>query len=153
MLDDTAPHGLHHYNGAETLPTLTDEAIDALVQGFAGVQSPRSHVIVTQMGGAVARVAPTATAFGQRDAGYLAWVIAIWEPGQEERPHVEWGRDVRASLRPFSTGGTYVNALEPDVRSEARMRASYGPNWNRLVELKRRYDPENVFRLNQNIRP
>jgi FAD/FMN-containing dehydrogenase len=153
MLDDTAPYGLHHYNGAETLPELTNDAIGSLVDAFASVPSPRSHVIVTQMGGAVARVAPTATAFAQRDAGYLAWVIAMWEPGQEERPHVDWARRVRGAVRPFSTGGTYVNALEPDVRSEARMRASYGPNWDRLVELKRRYDPENVFRLNQNIRP
>jgi FAD/FMN-containing dehydrogenase len=153
MLDDTAPHGLHHYNTAETLPALGDDSVDAIVAAFADVPSPRSHVIVSHLGGAIGRVPQAATAFAQRDGAYLAWVLSIWEPGAVAEPHVAWGRRTKAALEPFGSGGTYVNSLEPDVRTIGRLRASYGDNWPRLVELKRRYDPENVFRLNQNIRP
>jgi FAD/FMN-containing dehydrogenase len=153
MLDDTAPPGLRHYNTAETLSTLPDEAIDAVVSCFAEVPAPRSHVIISHLGGAVGRVSQSATAFAQRDGAYLAWVMSIWEQGEDDDQHVAWGRRTRAALTPFGSGGTYVNSLEPDVRTIGRLRASYGANWPRLVELKRRYDPENVFRLNQNIRP
>jgi FAD/FMN-containing dehydrogenase len=153
MLDDTAPPGLHHYNTAETLPALTDGAIDGLVAAFADVPSPRSHVIISQLGGAVARVPQTATAFAQRDGAYLAWILSIWEPDMSADQQLAWGRHARAAVAPFGSGGTYVNSLEPDVRAPGRLRASYGQNWPRLVELKRRYDPENLFRLNQNIRP
>jgi FAD/FMN-containing dehydrogenase len=110
-------------------------------------------VILTQMGGAVARVETTATAFAQRDAGWLAWIIGIWDPTEATEPNVDWARGIRRALEPFATGGTYVNALEPEAGRSGRVRASYGPNWDRLVELKRRWDPDNVFRLNQNIAP
>jgi FAD/FMN-containing dehydrogenase len=153
MLDQTAPHGLHNYNAAETLPELLDDAIEPLLDAFATVPSPRSHVILTQMGGAVARVETTATAFAQRDAGWLAWIIGIWDPTEAAEPNVDWARGIRRALEPFATGGTYVNALEPEAGRSGRVRASYGPNWDRLVELKRRWDPDNVFRLNQNIAP
>jgi FAD/FMN-containing dehydrogenase len=153
MLDATAPHGLHNYNAAETLPDLTGGAIDSVLEAFAGVPSARSHVILTQMGGAVGRVGTSATAFAQRDAGWLAWIIGIWDPTEPEEPNVAWARASRRALEPFATAGTYVNALEPEAGGNGRLRASYGPNWDRLVELKRRWDPENVFRLNQNIPP
>jgi len=153
MLDDTAPFGLHHYNTAETLVDLPDQTIDTFLDAFASVPSPRSHVILLQLGGAVGRVGTTETAFAQRDGAYLAWVIAMWEPAAEPAPNVAWARGVRRAFGPVATGGTYVNALEPDAGSGQRMRATYGPNWQRLVDLKRRYDPENVFRLNANIRP
>jgi FAD/FMN-containing dehydrogenase len=153
MLDETAPHGLHNYNAAETLAALEDGAIDGLLEVFASVPSPRSHVILTQMGGAVRRVPVTATAFAQRDAGWLAWVIGIWQPGEDEAANVAWARAARRSLEPYATAGTYVNALEPEAGRTNRLRDSYGPNWDRLVELKRQYDPDNLFRLNQNIAP
>jgi len=153
MLDDTAPHGLHNYNVAETLPGLADGAIDGLLETFAAAPSPRSHVILTQMGGAVGRVATSATAFAQREAGWLAWIIGIWDETEPGAPNVEWARAVRRALAPFATRGTYVNALEPEAAGSGRVQASYGPNWDRLVELKRAWDPDNVFRLNQNISP
>lgn len=153
MIDDTAPYGLHNYNAAETLTELSDGAIDGLVAAFASVPGPRSHVILTQMGGAVSRVAQTATAFAQRDAAWLAWVIGIWDTTETGEPTIDWARRLRRALAPFATGGTYVNALEPEAAATGRVEASYGPNWTRLVELKRRYDPDNTFRLNQNIPP
>jgi FAD/FMN-containing dehydrogenase len=152
MLDATASFGLHQYNAAETLVELRDAGIDALLEAFVTVPSPRSHVILTQLGGAVARVPETATAFGNRDGAYLAWVISMWEPTEHAEAHVRWAREIRRSVRSLATGGTYVNALEPDAARTDRLRASYGVNWPRLVELKRRWDPDNAFRLNQNIR-
>ena len=153
MLDDTAPHGLHDYNAAETLADLDDGAIEAVLAAFAAVPSARSHVILTQMGGASGRVEPTATAYAQRDAGWLAWVIGVWDPAEDDESNVAWVRVVRRALEPFAAGGTYVNALEPEAGTTGRVAASYGANWQRLVELKRQWDPENVFRLNQNISP
>jgi FAD/FMN-containing dehydrogenase len=153
MLDDTAPHGLRNYNAAETLAGLEDGAIDGLLEAFVSVPSPRSHVIVLQMGGAVGRVPATATAFPQRDAGWLGWVIGIWDSPEADEPNIAWARAARRALEPYAAGGTYVNALEPEAGATGRVQASYGPNWDRLVELKRRWDPDNVFYLNQNIAP
>src|SRR5207247_6428032 len=96
-----------HEVGPLVLGGLLDMIVDA--------PSPRSHVIVTQLGGAVSRVPQTATAFAQREGAYLAWVISIWERGQAEETNLAWGRRARGLLEPFGAGGTYVNALEPDA--------------------------------------
>ena len=105
------------------------------------------------MGGAVARVPADGTAFVHRDAGYLCWIVSSWPPDAagDADVHVAWARETAAALRPYETGGAYVNAL--GAESSARVRSAYGSNWNRLVDLKRRWDPENVFQLNQNIPP
>ena len=102
------------------------------------------------MGGAIGRVPSDATAFAHRDARYLVWIVNMWTRGEDPAPNVKWGRELAAALRPYATGAVYVNALadEPD-----RVQAAYGANWERLVEVKRRYDPDNVFRLNANVSP
>jgi FAD/FMN-containing dehydrogenase len=149
MIDETAPHGLHHYNAAEMLGDLGDAAIDAVVGAFEHVTSPRSHLILSQMGGAVGRVAVPATAFAHREAAYTLWILNMWEPSDESPRHRRWTRATADAVRPFAMGGAYVNALGDEPQD--RVRLSYGPNWDRLVELKRRYDPENVFRRNANV--
>jgi FAD/FMN-containing dehydrogenase len=150
MLDATAPPGLHYYNRAEWLDELDDAAIATLVEHFERVTSPLSQVILGRMGGAVARVPADATAFPHRQARNLLWIVCGWTPGDEAEPHLAWAGEIHRAMQPFAAGGVYVNALgdEPD-----RVRSAYGANWPRLVGLKRRYDPENVFRLNANIRP
>lgn len=103
------------------------------------------------MGGAVSRVAEEATAFAGRDAAHLININAAWtEPGEDDG-HIAWARAFFAATEPFSTGGVYVNFLGQG--GEARVRAAYGANYARLSEVKRRYDPTNLLRINQNIRP
>jgi FAD/FMN-containing dehydrogenase len=150
MLDATVPPGLHYYNRAEWLDELDDAAIATLVEHFERVSSPLSQVILGRMGGAVARVSDDATAFPHRQARNLLWIVTGWTPGQDAEPHLAWSRAIHGAMRPFAAGGVYVNALgdEPD-----RVRAAYGGNWERLRQVKRAYDPDNVFRRNANIPP
>jgi len=95
-------------------------------------------VITARIGGAVARVPADV-------------IVNMWTSGQDPEPHLEWGRGLAAAMKPFATGGVYVDALADEPLD--RVRAAYGRDWERLVEVKRRYDPENVFRLNANVRP
>jgi FAD/FMN-containing dehydrogenase len=151
MLDPTAPPGMRNYNKSHWLRELPDEAIDRMVELHADVTSPMSLIINARMGGAVGRVPPGTTAFGDRDAYRLVWVISAWWEG-DDAEHIEWCRRTFDALTPHSTGGAYVNALANE--GAERIRASYDDDvWRRLVEAKDRWDPENVFRLNQNIPP
>jgi FAD/FMN-containing dehydrogenase len=153
MFDPSVPHGWHYYWKSWEVPPLADGAIDALVEQAARITSPRSYMIMFQLGGAVARVPEAATAFGQRHAGHDVNINAVWLPDDPDpERHVEWTRAASAALEPFSGGGTYVNFLGDEPQN--RVRAAYGEEkYARLVELKRAYDPDNVFRLNQNIEP
>ena len=149
MLDETAPHGMRNYNKAHWLADLPDAAIDKLVELHAEVPSPMSLIINARMGGAIERVPAAATAFPHRDAYRLLWVVSSWWE-EDDDEQIEWCRDVFDAMRPYSTGAVYVNALGDE--GEARVRASYDDDsWRRLVAVKSAWDPENVFRLNQNI--
>ena len=151
MLDATAPPALHNYWKSDYLGALDDEAIATVVEHAAAMRSPLSQTHIHHLGGAVARAGADATAFGHRTAPYLLNALAIWTDPVESVQHRQWAREFSAAMRPFSTG-VYVNFLANE--GEAGVRASYEPRaYDRLVELKRRYDPTNVFRLNQNIQP
>jgi FAD/FMN-containing dehydrogenase len=152
MLDESVPHGLHHYNRSDYLAELSDDAIATLVDHVGRMTSPLAQVITGCMGGAVERVPSDATAFPARDAGWLVWIVNMWTPGEDPEPHLEWGRAFADAMHAFASGGVYVNALGEDEPFD-RVRAAYGGNWDRLVEVKRRWDPENLFRLNANVRP
>jgi FAD/FMN-containing dehydrogenase len=151
MLDPTAPHGMHNYNKSHFLSELPDAAIDRMVELHEGVPSPMSLIINSRLGGAIGRVPHDATAFGHRDAYRQVWIVSSWwEDDADEQ--IAWCRDVFDAMTPHSTGGVYVNALGNEGSS--RVRASYeDAAWQRLVAAKHRWDPENVFRLNQNIPP
>jgi FAD/FMN-containing dehydrogenase len=147
------PHGWHYYWKSWELPPLQDAAIDTLVEQAARIDSPRSYVIVFQLGGALARVGEHETAYGQRDAAHNVNINAVWLPDDPARDeHVRWARECYAALEPFATGRAYVNFLADE--GQERVRAAYGEErYARLVALKRAHDPDNVFRLNQNIDP
>ena len=151
MFDATVPHGWHYFWKTCELPPLTDAAIDALCEQAARIASPRSYIIVFQLGGAMTRGPDTA--FGQRDAAHDVNVNAVWLPGDPDAErHVEWAREAHAALAPHARGRAYVNFLQDEPQE--RVRAAYGPPaYERLQALKRRYDPENVLRLNQNVAP
>lgn len=151
MLDASVPHGLHNYNRAEWLDDLSDDAIKILVEHVERISSPLSQVILARIGGAVARVAADATAFPHRQARNLLWIISTWPPDQSAEPHRRWVQEISEAIKPYAAGGGYVNALGDEPTE--RVRSAYGSNWQRLTEIKRRYDPDNVFRHNANIQP
>ena len=113
-----------------------------------------NEILVFPMGGAVARVPADATAFGERSAPWAVWVVSQWTDPGEDATHRDWTRTVSAALEPWTTGGVYVNAIGGDV-TEARKLAAFGgaAKHDRLRELKRAWDPENLFHLNHNIAP
>lgn len=122
-----------------------------MVELHAEVPSPMSQIITARMGGAIERVAPESTAFVHRDAYRLLWVVGCWWEGDDDA-QIAWTRSVFDALTPHSTGGVYVNSLQDEP--EARLRDSYiAATWDRLTEVKDRWDPDNVFRLNYNVPP
>jgi FAD/FMN-containing dehydrogenase len=153
LFDPTVPHGWHYHWKTHELPPLEDRAIDLLCEQAARITSPRSYIIVFQLGGAVARVPADATAFTQRDAAHNVNINAVWLPDDPEPElHVRWADEAFQALAPVARPRAYVNFLADEPQQ--RVRAAYGPEtYDRLVALKRRYDPGNVLRLNQNIAP
>jgi FAD/FMN-containing dehydrogenase len=152
MLDAALPHGRGYYWKSCSLPPLTDEMIDVLVRQAETITSPFSTMPLFTLGGAVARVPEEATAFPNRKAQHNLNILAAWEMNDPDpERHIAWVRQTWEAMQPFSTGG-YVNFMSDEPAD--RLRAIYGSEkYARLVALKRRYDPENVFRHNQNIAP
>jgi len=144
------PRGLHYYGKGGTLPDLSDEVIDRLIEAAWAKTSPFSQILIQYVNGAAARVAPDATAFAARGNSYMPFILSEWEEGPEQ-PHVDWARNTWASLQPFSVEAGYVNFLGNE--GQKQVAPAYGGNYDRLVNLKRRYDPDNIFKLNPNIRP
>ena len=144
MLDETAPHGWRFYDRLHYLPEVSDGFVDTLLAGFEAAPTPQSHVMTAWMGGAVDRVAPGATAFGHRGARALTWIIGC--SGDEPlEPAADWVRRLWEDTASFASGGVYVNALDLG-RS---VRDAYADEiWDRLVAVKRRYDPDGVFDAN-----
>ena len=149
-VDSPLPRGRRYYWKAHLLKQLDDPVIDILIDGFAKVPSPMSILVSQLLGGAVARVEQTATAYANRDALWDCIPICAWDDQAEDERNIAWGRGIWESLRPYACA-VYVNNLGDE--GEDRVRAAFGPNYDRLTTLKCRYDPNNFFRLNQNIRP
>ncbi len=152
-LDPAFPAGLRYYWKALYTDGLEDDLIDLLVTRAAERPSPMSMVVVRQLGGAIARVPAEATGFGDRSASFNVSVDATWEDPAGDDANVDWTRSLWDELHGFSTGQAYLNFPGMIEEGEALMRASFGSNYERLVEVKTEYDPTNVFRLNQNIEP
>jgi FAD/FMN-containing dehydrogenase len=149
LLDDAVPPGLlRHYWRWNSLRELSDGAIEAIVEHAARFPSPRSIILILHLHGAARRVAPTATAFPHRDSPHGLVMLSIWDDPAEDEPNIRWARELAAATRPFATGGVYVN----DVWEEKSV-AAFGVNYDRLVQIKQRYDPTNLFRHNTNIAP
>jgi FAD/FMN-containing dehydrogenase len=151
MLDEAAPTGMRNYWKADFLRALTDDPIEQLVEAANAMRSPLSQVHIHQLGGAMARVAPEATAFANRGAAFVYNLIGMWADPGEDDAHIAWGRSSFDALKPFSSGSAYINFLGDDGHD--RVTAAYASNYARLAKLKAAYDPDNVFRLNQNIVP
>jgi FAD/FMN-containing dehydrogenase len=133
---------------------LSDDAIETMVSFMERAPSMSPMVAIDQFGGAVARVPNDATAFGHRDAACDLIIAAIWSEESEQDAHVEWAKSFWEAMQPYASSDVYVNYLSDEGdEGDERVRAAYGHHYERLADLKRKYDPENVFRSNQNIRP
>jgi FAD/FMN-containing dehydrogenase len=152
IVDPFSPTGWLNYHRGEHLASLPDEALDTYIEHGGRVGSPMSQSILFRHGGAISRVPEDATAASHRDAPYMWHPIAAWHDPADTEREVAWVREASAAMAPFTTGGVYLN-FEQDEGAE-HVRAGFGAEkYARLVALKDKYDPGNLFRINQNIAP
>jgi FAD/FMN-containing dehydrogenase len=143
--------GARNYWKSHNLRTLDDGFLDAVEHYATRLPSPHTELFVGQLGGAVGRVSADATAYAHRDSDFILNVHARWETPAEDRACIDWSRTLIADTARFASGGVYVNFMTDD--EAARVGAAYGPNYSRLILLKQKYDPSNLFRMNQNLSP
>jgi FAD/FMN-containing dehydrogenase len=153
VLDEDYPDGWRYYWKSINVPELSDEVIDRLAEHAAAAPSPHSTVDIWYQGGAMARIGEPETAFANRKQPFLLGIEGNWEDEAASDENVAWVRDAFADMRSFSRGGIYLNFPGFLEEGEQLLHEGYGPNYERLVEVKRKYDPGNLFRLNANIDP
>jgi FAD/FMN-containing dehydrogenase len=152
LLTEVFQPGRRHYWKSGFVRTFSDEAVEVLVDFFAAnVPGFFAAIAIEHLGGAVSRVGPQDTAFAHRDAQHSLLVLRMWQDPAESDKNIDWARRCYESAEPFLKTGVYVNYLADE--GEPRVRDAYGVNYQRLGEIKKKYDPTNFFRLNQNIRP
>ena len=149
--DGLVPPGLQHYWKANFVTELTDDAIAAHLEHGPKVPVVNSTMHIYPINGACHRVEPDATAFAYRDATFATVIAGMWPDAADNEANTAWVKDYYAATAPHSEEGGYVNFMAEDDQS--RIRANYRGNYDRLAEVKRRYDPDNLFRHNQNIQP
>ena len=149
--DALVPPGLQHYWKANFVTELTDEAIAAHLDHGPKVPAVNSTVHIYPINGACHRVAPEATAFAYRDANFATVIAGMWPDPAHNEANIAWVRDYYDATAPYSEEGGYINFMAED--DQDRIKANYRGNYERLVEVKRKYDPDNLFHLNQNIKP
>jgi FAD/FMN-containing dehydrogenase len=152
MLDDGFPKGALNYWKSSFLSTLSDDAIDNMIEQFSACPSGMTGMILEHLHGAATKVRPEDTAFPHRDTGYSLLIASVWLESADTDSNIAWTRETFNILEQFMRDGSYVNYLGDDESSD-RIKSAYGVNYDRLQKLKTRYDPDNVFHLNQNIAP
>ncbi len=143
--------GARNYWKSHNFAQLDDGLLDLVLKYVGELPSPHTEIFIGQLGGAMSRVAPDATAYSQRNAEYVMNVHGRWETAAEDGAGVAWCRRLFDAAAPYATGGVYVNFLTEDESD--RVTQAYGGNFRRMAQVKARYDPGNLFRLNQNVRP
>jgi FAD/FMN-containing dehydrogenase len=150
MIDD--PPGNRHYWSADYHAELPDKALDVFLASLLTSPSPLTQQLAIPWGGAIARVPEDATPMSRRDAAWLTHPFAVWEHAEDDAANLDWVRRFRRDIAPYANGGVYLNFI--GAEGEERIRAAFGDEKHgRLVQVKTEYDPGNVFRGNQNIRP
>lgn len=149
--DGLFPKGIRQYWKGNYVKELTDEAIATHVEHGRRAPTVSSTMHLYPIDGAAHRVAPDATAFGHRDANWSMVIVSAWEDPADDARNIAWVRDYSEAIAPHSEPGGYVNFMFTDDQDRAPV--NYGANYQRLVEVKRKYDPDNVFHVNQNIKP
>lgn len=152
ILDATQPKGRRYYWKSEYLPGLEPGMLAKTMHHAKRIQSPHSAILLFPLDGALNRYPEDHSATGNRDAAWVINIAASWEKTGDDEANIEWTRDAWRDIRRFSTGGTYINFMTEE-EGEERILAAYGKNYGRLVEVKTKWDPENMFRMNKNIIP
>jgi FAD/FMN-containing dehydrogenase len=152
MLDANYPGGALNYWKSNFLMELSDAAIATMIECFARCPTPMGQLLLEHIHGAAARVDAGDTAFPHRQEGYNFLILAQWMEPSDTSRCISWARETYESMRPFFASGRYVNYLDDDEVGDP-VAAAYGPNYRRLQRIKAKYDPQNFFRMNQNIRP
>ena len=151
LFDPLLPAGLQHYWKASFARELGDEAIAVHAEHGGRVPAIQCAVYLYPIDGAVQRVGPKDTAFAYRDMGYSPVIAGMWPDPADNDRNIAWVRAYYEALRPFSAEGGYINFMDGD--DQGRIRSNYGVNYDRLAAVKAKYDPANLFHVNQNIRP
>jgi len=153
LIDGGFPKGALNYWKSAFMRELSDEAIDTMVEAFEACPSPMTALIFEHFHGEVTRVPVDAMAVPHREPGLNLVVPSIWMDPSTTDQNITWTQETFAAMQPFAAERQYVNYQGADESAQDQVRRAYGPNYDRLVELKTKYDPENLFRLNQNIEP
>ena len=153
MIDAAYPRGALNYWKSGFLEGLSDELIATAVDAFASVPSSMTGLFIEQLSGAVTRVPVTATAFPHRQPGYSLFITSLWLDPEATEDNLAWTRATYDALGPFLSSRRYANYFAEDDIGDDRARAAYGPNYERLAQIKATYDPSNFFHLNVNIEP
>jgi len=151
ILDPLLAPGMRTYWKSHDFLDLGDGLIDVLIEHARSIPDPQTEIAFAQLGGAVSRVPADATAYTHRDAQFVLNVHGRWADAAKDAACIGWARQFFQAAAPFATGGVYVNFLTQE--EQERVPAAYGSNYARLAALKKKYDPDNTFRVNQNIRP
>jgi FAD/FMN-containing dehydrogenase len=149
--DPLLTEGARNYWKSHDFLDLSDGLIDTIVADLTELPTPETEIFIAQMGGATARVPSDSTAYRHRDARYVMNVHGRWRDPSDDARCVDWCRHFFEQTKPYATGGVYVNFMTDD--EQGRVRDAYGANYDRLLKLKTMYDPLNLFRVNQNVRP
>lgn len=149
--DPLLAKGARNYWKSHNFVQISEGVIDAIVDYAARLPSPHCEIFIGTIGGHTTQVAPEAMAYSSRDANYVMNVHGRWETAEEDERCVAWAREFFAKTQPFASSGAYINFLTQEETD--RIAFAYGATWDRLVEVKSKYDPMNLFRMNQNIKP
>lgn len=153
LLDEGYPRGALNYWKSTFVDGLSDELIQVLGEQFPASPSPMTGMVFEHFHGAATRVPVPETPVPHREPGYNFLITSVWMDPATTDANIQWTRETFAAVEPFSTGGRWLNYLVGDDQNEAAVHSAFGPNHARLAEIKGRYDPDNVFRLNHNIEP
>jgi hypothetical protein len=151
MADFDFPHGRRYYTKSGYFNYLDNSTIDRLVESLATIPSPETMIELAYLGGAAAQVDAKETAFGDRSVPFVLTLLANWSDTDDDSAHIAWVRGLFKTLRPAMKPGVYVNFMSGDEQD--RVPEAYQERWGRMVAVKSHYDPNNFFRLNQNVRP
>jgi FAD/FMN-containing dehydrogenase len=143
--------GARNYWKSHNFTELADGALNSIIEFAGKLPSPQCEIFIGLIAGAPNRIAPDAMAYGQRDAKFVLNVHGRWNEAMDDQKCIGWARDFFSVSAPYASAGAYVNFMTEEEGD--RVAAAYGSNYERLVQVKRRYDPENVFHFNQNIKP
>jgi FAD/FMN-containing dehydrogenase len=151
--DEDYPDGWRYYWKSQNISALNDEVIEHLLTHAEAAPSEHSTVDVWYQGGAMSHIEASESAFGDRSAPIWIGVEANWEDTQDDEANIAWARECVADMRRFSGGGAYLNFAGFLEEGDRLIQEAFGENHKRLVDLKNKYDPTNLFRVNQNIKP